>query len=83
MHARVRNHHVAGLGSIATSTATKLCNRLGPKVGKIIGMAHERAPIAMNDEREATATDIKKLVEAAELHIADIQAAAAGNPEKA
>ena len=64
MHARVRNHHVAGLGSIATSTATKLCNRLGPNVGKIIGMAHERAPIATNDEqcdakvvvaREATA----------------------------
>jgi hypothetical protein len=95
MHAQVRNHHVAGLGSIATSTsiiAAKLRNRLGPKVGKIIGMAHERAPMATIDEqcgakvavaREATVTDIKKLVAAAELHIADVQAAAAGNPEKA
>jgi hypothetical protein len=55
-------------------------------------MAHERAPIATIDEQcdakvvaapEATATDIKKLVAAAELHIADVQAAAAGNPEKA
>jgi hypothetical protein len=92
MHAQVRNHHVAGLGSIATSTSiipAKLCNRLGPK---IIGMAHERAPIAKIDKqcdakvavaREATVTDIEKLVGAAERHIADVQTAATGNPEKA
>jgi ribosomal protein S27AE len=83
------------VGSIATSTsitAAKLGNRLGPNVGKVIGMAHERAPMATIDEqcdakvtvaREATVTDIKKLVAAAERHIADVQAAATGNPEKA
>jgi hypothetical protein len=72
MDAGVRNHHVAGLSSIATSnsiTLEPLQQLENPRVDE-----HFFAKVA--GAREATLTDIEKLVAAAERHIADVQAAA-------
>jgi hypothetical protein len=79
MDAGVRNHHVAGVGSIATShpiTLEPVQQLENPRVDE-----HFFAKVA--GAGEATLTDIKKLVAAAERHIADVQAAATGNPKKA
>jgi hypothetical protein len=75
MDAGVRNHHVVDPGSIATSTSIALepvHQSENPRVDE-----HSFAEVA--GVREATLTDIRRLVAAAERHIADVQAAATGN----
>ena len=75
MDAGVRNHHVADPGSIATSTSIAsepVQQSENPRVDE-----HFFAKVA--GAREATLTEINRLVAAAERHIADVQAAATGN----
>jgi hypothetical protein len=75
MDAGVRNHHVAGRGSIATSTSITLepdQQSENPRVDE-----HFFAKVA--GARETTLTDINRLVATAERHIADVQAATTGN----
>ena len=75
MDAGVRNHHVAGPGPIAPSTSITL-ERVqqseNPRVDQ-----HFFAKVA--GAREATLTEINRLVAAAERHIADVQAAPTRN----
>jgi hypothetical protein len=68
MDAGVRNHHVAGLGSIATSTSITLDPESeNPRLDE-----HFFAKVP--GASEATLTDVKRLVAAAEHHIADVAA---------
>ena len=75
MDAGVRNHHVAGPGPIATSTSIAL----EPVQQSENLRADEHFFAKVAEAREATLTDIKRLVAAAERHIADVQAAATEN----
>jgi len=71
MDAGVRNHHIAGVGSIATSDSITL-----EPVQLENPCVDEHFFAKVDGAREATPNDVKNLVAAPERHIANVQAAA-------